>query len=73
LDELMVALRTGSGGPFPPAPAVGLVLMDVVFDDLEFQEGTDLPKRTSKRLLETYHLESCSLKYLDYLRERVRY
>jgi tRNA pseudouridine38-40 synthase len=72
-NEVETALEHGQGGPFPPLPPVGLFLMDVTFDDLEFDRCQDLPSGTLGRLREIYHQELCSVKYHEYLMNEVRF
>jgi tRNA pseudouridine38-40 synthase len=71
VEEVETALNEGHGGPFPPLPPVGLFLMDVVFEDLEFERCDDLPIGTLERLREHYHQELCSVKYHEYLMDKV--
>ena len=73
VDQVREALSTGAGGPFPPLPPVGLFLMDVAYDDLEFQRVQDLPSGTRGRLRDTYHQERCSVRYHEYLMENVMF
>jgi tRNA pseudouridine38-40 synthase len=72
-EEISKALGSGAGGTFPPVPPEGLFLMDVIYNDLEFERVSDLPSGTTERLRDEYHQKRCSLTYLEYLRERVRY
>ena len=72
-DDISKALSSGEGGPFPPSPPEGLFLMDVVYDDLEFKVGPDLPRGAIGRLERRHHEEVCTLRYYDYLREIVQF
>ena len=72
-EEISKALGTGIGGPFPPVPPEGLFLMDVIFNDIDFERYSDLPSGATEHLRHEYHQKRCSLKYLEYLRERVRF
>ena len=72
-DEISNALEKGMGGPFPPVPPQGLFLMDVIYNDIEFERVADLPSGITEHLKDEYHQKRCSLKYLDYMRERVRF
>lgn len=71
--EISNALETGMGGPFPPVPPQGLFLMDVIYNDIEFERVSDLPSGTTEHLRDEYHQKNCSLKYLEYMRERVHF
>jgi tRNA pseudouridine38-40 synthase len=73
VEDVARALENGEGGPFPPLPPVGLFLMEVAYDDLEFETRHDLPSGTLGRLREGYHQELCSVRYHDYLMEKVRF
>ncbi len=66
------ALHRGEGGPFPPLPPTGLFLMDVAFEGLKFTREEDLPRGTLARLREIYHQELCSVRFYEYLMDRVR-
>jgi tRNA pseudouridine(38-40) synthase len=72
-EEISDALETGMGRPFPPAPPKGLFLMDVIYDGIEFERVSDLPSGTTEHLRDEYHQKRCSLKYLEYMRERIRF
>ena len=63
----------GEGGTaHPPLSPVGLFLMDVAFEGLEFERASDLPRGTVQRLRERYHQDRCSVKYHEYLMDNVR-
>ncbi len=72
-EEVSDALDTGMGRPFPPVPPQGLFLMDVIYDGIEFERVSDLPSGTTEHLRDEYHQKRCSLNYLEYMRERVRF
>jgi hypothetical protein len=67
------ALRGAEGGSFPPAPAHGLVLMDVIYDGLEFSSPQQFPRGTTERLRSGLHKRRSRLRYLEYLRDKVEY
>jgi len=71
VEDVIRSLEHGEGGPYPPLPPLGLFLMDVTFDGLEFARCPDLPSSTLERLRESYHQELCSVRYHEYLRENV--
>ena len=73
VEDVVHALDHGEGGPFPPLPPLGLFLMDVTFEGLEFVRDHELPSSTIGRLRENYHQEICSVMYHEYLRENVRF
>lgn len=73
VEEVVGALERGEGGPFPPLPPLGLFLMDVTFEGLEFERAMDLPSSVEDRLRESYHQEHCSLMFHEYLRVNVRF
>jgi tRNA pseudouridine38-40 synthase len=73
VEDVVRALEHGEGGPFPPLPPMGLFLMDVTFDGLEFVGDPDLPGSTLGRLRGSYHQGFCSIRYHEYLREKVRF
>lgn len=73
LEDVHRALGEGHGGPFAPLSPVGLFLMDVAFDDVEFSRTMDLPSGTLARLREHYHQELCSVRFHEYLMERARF
>jgi tRNA pseudouridine38-40 synthase len=71
VEDIEMALTEGRGGPFAPLSPVGLFLMDVVFDGLEFKRAEDLPSGTLARLRESHHQDLCSVRYHEYLMGRV--
>ena len=72
VEEVRGALKDGHGGPFQPTSPVGLFLMDVVFDGLEFSRSEGLPSGTIERLRQSYHQELCSIRFYEYLMGNVR-
>jgi tRNA pseudouridine38-40 synthase len=66
------ALQEGGDAPYATLPSVGLFLMDVAFDGLEFERATDLPSGTVERLRERYHQDRCSVRFHEYLRDNLR-
>lgn len=72
-EDIEKALEGGGDRPFPPLPPLGLYLMDVTFEGLEFQRTIDLPVGTVDRLREGYHQELCSVRYYEYLMDKVRF
>jgi hypothetical protein len=47
--------------------------MDVTFEGLEFHRPFDLPSGTLARLREGYHQELCSVRFYEYLMDKVRF
>jgi tRNA pseudouridine38-40 synthase len=73
LEDVDRALVEGRGGPFAPLSPIGLFLMDVAFDGVEFSRTEDLPSGTLARLREHYHRDLCSVRFHEYLMERARF
>jgi tRNA pseudouridine38-40 synthase len=72
VEAIVGALEGGGEAPYPPLPPVGLFLMDVAYEGLEFERATDLPSGTVTRLRERYHQDRCSVRFHEYLRDRLR-
>lgn len=72
-EDIERALEGRGDGSFPPLPPLGLYLMDVTFEGLEFQRSNDLPIGTLDRLREGYHRELCSVRWYEYLMDKARF
>jgi tRNA pseudouridine38-40 synthase len=71
VEAIERALEGGDDTSYPPLPPVGLFLMDVAFEGLEFERCDDMPSGTVTRLRERYHQDRCSVRFHEYLMERL--
>ncbi len=56
-----------------PVPSVGLFLMDVAYDGLEFRTLAGLPRGTRARLAKDFHERRCRARFMEYVRELVQF
>jgi len=70
-EDIVSALEGGPGGPFPPLPAHGLFLMDVVYEGLGFRPAAGFPKGAWERRDEARHHAAARLLFHDYLDRRL--
>ncbi len=69
--DLESSLATGVGGPYPPLPAHGLVLMDVAYEGLEFRRAERLPRGTVERWSEARDMAASRHRLHRYVDERI--